>query len=109
MVGTRRAEEVVDPNLEVKPTTRALKRALLVALRCVDPDAERRPKMTQVVRMLEADEYPLREVYDLLFVFFSFLFFSSFSIQQLIFSWKFGNSNFLFRRVHSLSSCFCVE
>nr|TKS18783.1 putative receptor-like protein kinase [Populus alba] len=61
MVGTRRAEEVVDPNLEVKPTTRALKRALLVALRCVDPDAERRPKMTQVVRMLEADEYPLRE------------------------------------------------
>lgn len=62
MVGTRRAEEVVDPNLEVKPTTRALKRALLVALRCVDPDAERRPKMTQVARMLEADEYPLREV-----------------------------------------------
>ncbi|KAJ6405554.1 hypothetical protein OIU84_013506 [Salix udensis] len=61
MVGTRRAEEVVDPNLEVKPTTRDLKRALLVALRCVDPDAERRPKMTQVVRMLEADEYPLRE------------------------------------------------
>lgn len=61
MVGTRRAEEVVDPNLEVKPTTRALKRALLVALRCVDPEAERRPKMTQVVRMLEADEYPLRE------------------------------------------------
>ncbi|KAJ6730701.1 hypothetical protein OIU85_021490 [Salix viminalis] len=61
MVGTRRAEEVVDPNLEVKPTTRDLKRALLVALRCVDPDAERRPKMTQVVRMLEAEEYPLRE------------------------------------------------
>ncbi|CAK7346672.1 unnamed protein product [Dovyalis caffra] len=61
MVGTRRAEEVVDPSLEVKPTTRALKRALLVALRCVDPDAEKRPKMTQVARMLEADEYPFRE------------------------------------------------
>ncbi|KAF3964154.1 hypothetical protein ACB098_06G230000 [Castanea mollissima] len=61
MVGTRRAEEVVDPNLEVKPTTRALKRALLVALRCVDPEADKRPKMSQVVRMLEADEYPLRE------------------------------------------------
>ncbi|KAL0306714.1 UNVERIFIED_CONTAM: putative receptor-like protein kinase [Sesamum radiatum] len=44
MVGNRRAEEVVDPNLEVKPTTRALKRALLVALRCVDPDSEKRPK-----------------------------------------------------------------
>ncbi|KAH7533725.1 hypothetical protein FEM48_Zijuj04G0162100 [Ziziphus jujuba var. spinosa] len=61
MVGTRRAEEVVDPNLEVKPSTRALKRALLVALRCVDTDADKRPRMTQVVRMLEADEYPFRE------------------------------------------------
>ncbi|CAI0449176.1 unnamed protein product [Linum tenue] len=62
MVGTRRADEVVDPNLEVKPVTRALKRALLVALRCVDPDSEKRPKMSQVVRMLEAEEYPFREV-----------------------------------------------
>lgn len=62
MVGARRSEDVVDPNLEVKPSTRALKRALLVALRCVDHDAENRPKMSQVVRMLEADEYPFREV-----------------------------------------------
>ncbi|KAL3508962.1 hypothetical protein ACH5RR_028363 [Cinchona calisaya] len=61
MVGTRRAEEVVDPDLEVKPTTRALKRALLVALRCVDPDSEKRPRMSQVVQMLEADEFPYRE------------------------------------------------
>ncbi|OAY60639.1 probable receptor-like protein kinase At2g42960 [Manihot esculenta] len=61
MVGSRRVEEVVDPNLEVKPTTRALKHALLVALRCVDPDAEKRPKMSQVVRILEGDEHPFRE------------------------------------------------
>ncbi|XP_010688888.1 probable receptor-like protein kinase At2g42960 [Beta vulgaris subsp. vulgaris] len=61
MVGTRRSEEVVDPNLEVKPTTRGLKRALLVALRCIDPDPEKRPKMSQVVRMLEADDVPNRE------------------------------------------------
>ncbi|XP_008800690.1 probable receptor-like protein kinase At2g42960 [Phoenix dactylifera] len=61
MVGDRRAEEVVDPTLEVKPSTRALKRALLVALRCVDPNADKRPKMGQVVRMLEADEVPHRE------------------------------------------------
>ncbi|XP_068658286.1 probable receptor-like protein kinase At2g42960 [Aristolochia californica] len=61
MVGTRHAEEVVDPNLEAKPSTRALKRALLIALRCVDPDSEKRPKMGQVVRMLEADEFPFRE------------------------------------------------
>ncbi|GFZ05498.1 protein kinase superfamily protein [Actinidia rufa] len=62
MVGNRRAEEVVDPNLEVKPATRSLKRALLVAIRCVDPDSEKRPKMSQVVQMLEADEFPYREV-----------------------------------------------
>ncbi|KAL3632262.1 hypothetical protein CASFOL_025246 [Castilleja foliolosa] len=61
MVGNRRAEEVVDPNLEVKPATRALKRALLVALRCVDPDSEKRPKMSQVVLMLENDDFPHRE------------------------------------------------
>ncbi|CAN1229182.1 Probable receptor-like protein kinase At2g42960 [Linum perenne] len=61
MVGTKRADEVVDPNLEVKPPTRSLKRALLVALRCVDPDSEKRPKMSQVARMLETEEYPYRE------------------------------------------------
>ncbi|KAK6919766.1 Protein kinase domain [Dillenia turbinata] len=61
MVGARRAEEVVDPNLEFKPTNRALKRALLVAVRCIDPDSEKRPKMTQVVRMLEFEEFPYRD------------------------------------------------
>lgn len=61
MVGNRLSEEVLDPNMEVKPSTRALKKALLVALRCVDPDAEKRPKMGQVVHMHEADELPLRE------------------------------------------------
>lgn len=62
MVGNRRADEVVDPNLEVRPTTRALKCALLVALRCVDHDSEKRPKMSEVVRMLETDEIPRRKV-----------------------------------------------
>lgn len=63
MVRNRRSEEVVDPNIEVKPSIRALKRALLTALRCVDPDSEKRPKMGQVARMLESEEYPLpREV-----------------------------------------------
>lgn len=62
MVGNRRAEEVVDPSMEVRPSTRALKRALLVALRCVDPDSEKRPRMSQVVRMLETEEVPYREV-----------------------------------------------
>jgi hypothetical protein len=52
MIANRRAEEVVDPILEIRPTIRALKRALLIALRCVDPDSEKRPKMGQVARML---------------------------------------------------------
>ncbi|CAN0896283.1 Probable receptor-like protein kinase At5g18500 [Linum grandiflorum] len=59
MVGNRRSEEVVDPNIERRPSTRSLKRALLTALRCVDPDSEKRPKMGQVVRMLESEEYPI--------------------------------------------------
>ncbi|KAK9054838.1 hypothetical protein SSX86_025917 [Deinandra increscens subsp. villosa] len=59
MVGSRRSEEVVDPTIETKPSTRALKRALLTALRCVDPDSDKRPKMSHVVRMLESEEYPL--------------------------------------------------
>ncbi|KAM0954573.1 putative protein kinase RLK-Pelle-RLCK-V family [Dioscorea sansibarensis] len=61
MVANRRSEEVVDPSIEIKPSTRALKRALLTALRCVDPDSEKRPKMGQVVRMLESDDPIPRE------------------------------------------------
>ncbi|KAL6970163.1 hypothetical protein U1Q18_029867 [Sarracenia purpurea var. burkii] len=59
MVGSRRSEEVVDPTIEIKPSTSALKRSLLTALRCVDPDAGKRPKMSQVVCMLESEEYPI--------------------------------------------------
>ncbi|KAG0501626.1 hypothetical protein HPP92_001698 [Vanilla planifolia] len=61
MVGSRRSEEVVDPNIEARPSIRALKRALLTALRCVDPDSEKRPRMGQVVRMLESDDPIPRE------------------------------------------------
>lgn len=61
MVGSRRSEEVVDTLLEVKPSSRALKRALLVSLRCVDPDAAKRPKMGHVIHMLEADDFPFRD------------------------------------------------
>ncbi|GER28406.1 protein kinase superfamily protein [Striga asiatica] len=59
MVGERRSEEVVDPNMKSRPPTSSLKRALLTALRCVDPNAEQRPTMSQVVRMLESEEYPI--------------------------------------------------
>jgi hypothetical protein len=58
MVANKRSEDVADPNMKVKPTTRALKRALLVAVHCVDPDAQKRPNMGHVVHMLEADNFP---------------------------------------------------
>ncbi|CAH8374410.1 unnamed protein product [Eruca vesicaria subsp. sativa] len=59
MVQQKQFEEVVDKEIEIKPSKSELKRALLTALRCVDPDADKRPKMSQVARMLESDEYPV--------------------------------------------------
>ncbi|XP_065030169.1 probable receptor-like protein kinase At2g42960 isoform X2 [Musa acuminata AAA Group] len=55
MIGNRRSEEVVDPRIVIRPSTKALKKALLIALRCVDPDSEKRPAMGRVVQMLEPD------------------------------------------------------
>lgn len=62
LVGDRKAEQVVDPKLPKAPPPKALKRVLLVALRCVDPDAQKRPKMGHVVHMLEMDELLSRDV-----------------------------------------------
>ncbi|XP_021729647.1 probable serine/threonine-protein kinase At1g01540 [Chenopodium quinoa] len=61
MVSNRNAEGVLDPKLPEKPSSRALKRVLLVSLRCVDPNAQKRPKMGHIVHMLEAEELPFRE------------------------------------------------
>ncbi|KAL3517198.1 hypothetical protein ACH5RR_024100 [Cinchona calisaya] len=61
MVGIRRSEEVVDRKMPEMPTSKALKRALLVALKCVDPDAQKRPKMGHVIHMLEADDLLVRD------------------------------------------------
>ncbi|KAI8572021.1 hypothetical protein RHMOL_Rhmol01G0166600 [Rhododendron molle] len=61
MVGNRKSEEVVDPKLPEMPSSKALKRILLVALRCVDPDAQKRPKMGHVIHMLEADDLLFRD------------------------------------------------
>ncbi|CAA7392071.1 unnamed protein product [Spirodela intermedia] len=63
LVGDRKAEQVVDPRLPQAPPPKALKRVLLVALRCVDPDAQKRPKMGHVVHMLEMDELLSRDVH----------------------------------------------
>ncbi|KAK6287865.1 hypothetical protein POUND7_014044 [Theobroma cacao] len=61
MVANRNPEGVLDPKLPEKPASRALKRALLIALRCVDPNAQKRPKMGHVVHMLEAEESPFKD------------------------------------------------
>ncbi|KAK1320468.1 putative serine/threonine-protein kinase [Acorus calamus] len=61
MVGERKSEQVVDPKLREKPSPKALKRALLVALRCVDPDAQKRPKMGHVIHMFEMDDLLFRD------------------------------------------------
>lgn len=60
MVSSRNSEGVLDPKLPQKLAAKTLKRALLVALRCVDPNAQERPKMGHLVHMLEADEAPLK-------------------------------------------------
>lgn len=62
MVSDRNSESVLDPNIAEKPSSKVLKRALLVALRCVDPDAQKRPKMGHVIHMLEMDDLLFREV-----------------------------------------------
>ena len=62
MVTNRNYEGVLDQKLPEKPSTRALKKILLVALRCVDPDSHKRPKMGHVVHMLEVDDFPYRDV-----------------------------------------------
>ncbi|XP_058780872.1 probable receptor-like serine/threonine-protein kinase At4g34500 [Vicia villosa] len=60
MVASRRGDELVDPFIEIQPSPRSLKRALLVCLRCIDLDAYKRPKMGQIIHMLEADDFPFR-------------------------------------------------
>ncbi|XP_062219267.1 probable serine/threonine-protein kinase At1g01540 [Phragmites australis] len=61
MVSNRNSDRVVDPKMPQKPTSRALKKALLVALRCVDPDARKRPRIGHVIHMLEVDDFPYRD------------------------------------------------
>ncbi|CAH9114862.1 unnamed protein product [Cuscuta epithymum] len=53
MVERKRIDELVDPKLAQMPSAVELKRIILIALRCVDPDADDRPKMGEVIHMLE--------------------------------------------------------
>ncbi|GAU45370.1 hypothetical protein TSUD_89890 [Trifolium subterraneum] len=59
-VASRRSDDLVDPLIEIPPCPRSLKRVLLVCLRCIDLDVIKRPKMGQIVHMLESDDFPFR-------------------------------------------------
>ncbi|KAL4568729.1 hypothetical protein LXL04_024344 [Taraxacum kok-saghyz] len=54
MVNERCPEKVLDPKMTETPSLRVLKRTLGIALRCVDPNSEKRPKIGHVVHMLES-------------------------------------------------------
>lgn len=62
MVASRRSDELVDPLIEIPPSPRSLKRVLLICLRCIDLDVVKRPKMGQIIHMLETDDFPFRSV-----------------------------------------------
>lgn len=62
MVASRRSDELVDRLIEIPPSPRSLKRVLLICLRCIDLDVIKRPKMGQIIHMLESDDFPFRSV-----------------------------------------------
>ncbi|KAG2327623.1 hypothetical protein Bca52824_010351 [Brassica carinata] len=53
MVVNHKIVDVLDPDLSEFPTLKELKRIVLIALRCVDPEKEQRPKMGDVIHMLQ--------------------------------------------------------
>ncbi|KMZ72927.1 Protein kinase family protein [Zostera marina] len=54
----KRGEELLDPLIIERPSPRVLRKILLICIRCTDPVAENRPKMGQVLHMLESNEFP---------------------------------------------------
>lgn len=73
MVYGQKIAHVVDPSIPEMPSLKELKRILLVALRCVDPDAKDRPQMGEIIHMLEPRDLLLgyvRTTNKLFFFFF---------------------------------------
>ncbi|KAK4363032.1 hypothetical protein RND71_018273 [Anisodus tanguticus] len=56
MVASKQFDEIVDPKLPEMPCMKELKRVLLIALKCVDPDVNIRPKMGKVINMLQPSD-----------------------------------------------------
>ncbi|CAI9092293.1 OLC1v1027491C1 [Oldenlandia corymbosa var. corymbosa] len=61
MVSEGRLDEVLDPRLPAMPSLVDLKRIVLIALRCVDPDPSNRPNMGDVIHMLEPRDLLLND------------------------------------------------
>lgn len=53
MAANGKAAYVLDPRLPEIPYLKELKQILLIAVRCVDPDVASRPRMGEVIHMLE--------------------------------------------------------
>lgn len=52
-VSNKRFDDIVDPRIQEPPSTKELKRIILIALRCVDSDIVNRPTMGEIIHMLE--------------------------------------------------------
>ncbi|WCJ36717.1 Protein kinase superfamily protein [Euphorbia peplus] len=61
MVASKKSMHVADPKLPGMPSSKELKRILLVAFRCVDPDINHRPTMGDVIKMLEPRDLLLND------------------------------------------------
>ncbi|XP_055828043.1 probable serine/threonine-protein kinase At1g01540 [Solanum dulcamara] len=62
MVASQQYDQIVDPKLPEMPCMKELKIILLIALRCVDPNVNSRPKMGQVIHMLQPRDLLLSDV-----------------------------------------------
>ncbi|XP_049394516.1 probable serine/threonine-protein kinase At1g01540 [Solanum stenotomum] len=62
MVASQQYDQIVDPKLPEMPSMKELKIFLLIALRCVDPDVNNRPKMGEVIHMLQPRDLLLSDV-----------------------------------------------
>ncbi|KAL9994079.1 putative protein kinase RLK-Pelle-RLCK-V family [Helianthus debilis subsp. tardiflorus] len=58
----QKLDDIVDPSLQEMPSSKELKRILLIALRCVDPEVENRPTIGDVIHMLQPRDLLLDDV-----------------------------------------------
>ncbi|PWA82363.1 Protein kinase, catalytic domain-containing protein [Artemisia annua] len=61
-VGDQKFDDIVDQRLPELPSSKELKRIILIALRCVDPDVENRPTIGDVIYMLEPHDLLLDDI-----------------------------------------------